>query len=176
VDAGREEDLDAGQSGQQARAQQGRLARAGRAEHGQERLPRQAGSEVLDEPVAAEEPVRVLLLERREALVRRVLRGDGRLRLGGQAAPALLPLVRVAVARADVRERHGQRRELAAGRRLGERGRRVVGLAAELAVADPAGLLAQLAQVRGERHERVVRVVEWTLAAWHQTPIPDNHH
>jgi len=119
----------------QAGPEQGRLARPGRAEHGQEPSGSRALDEFVGQPLAPEEPVGVLRLEGGEPGVRAVGVVVGFLaRIGGERVPPLRPLVGVAPARPDVGERHGQGRQPLPGRRVGQRRRRIVGLPGELPI------------------------------------------
>ncbi|ANZ40640.1 hypothetical protein BBK82_36205 [Lentzea guizhouensis] len=152
--------------GEQAGAQQGGLAGAGRADDEDGVVLVELGQELGDEPLAAEEPVGVLLGERLEPDVGGVARGfvgDGLADL----APAAFPLLLVAAAGADEREGDGEAGQLLAAGGVGERAGGVVAQAAELAVAGGAGLLAELAQVERELFDGPGEGVERSFRARH---------
>jgi hypothetical protein len=134
------------QSGDQPRPQQRRLAAAGRARHHREPVRAQQLQQLAGLLVPAEEEITVTRFETGQAPIGCPLLGRGRPDVGIRLPPAPLPLVGVGVQYLDVRPQQRERGQLVAGRRLGQRGRRVSRPLGHLPVRRLSRLLAQQAQ------------------------------
>ncbi len=136
------------QRGDQPRAQQGGLAAAGRAHHGDHAVGAHALGQLGHELVAPEEQILIAGFEAGQPPVGGVRVVGIRLRCGhvlGRRVPALLPHPGVRAARPHEGQHHGQGRQLVARGRPRQRGDRVVRALRHVPVGQASRVLAQLA-------------------------------
>lgn len=167
------------EGGDQAGAQQGGLAAAGRPEHRREPLAAQQDQEVGGEPVTAEEPCAVTSLEPHQSLVRRFrslpvicVAQDGNLVHG--LLPPGFPLCRITPTRRRVGQHHRQRGELLTAGCLRQRRDRIPGPLRQHPVGDPSRLGTQFAQLESEPLHRASSRIHRHLTTPRHTATPVN--
>ncbi|WST43820.1 hypothetical protein OG592_06075 [Streptomyces avidinii] len=166
-------------AGDEPRPQQRGLPRSGGPEDRQEPALTHLCQHLARQPLAPEEAVGVLRLERRQPRVRRPLQAgfraldagcaDGDLR--GDRVPSGLPCAAVAPAGRHVRQRDAQARERAPAGGVRQRRGRVVRPLGQGPIRRPSRRLAQCPQVGREPRQRTGVQVERAFGAWHGRPF-----